>query len=74
MCEKASPLLYVTAFQLNENSVGLELQEIMKYLSLYVPFTVQHFASFFDVLAFFLETINLFSLSSEGNISMPLSL
>lgn len=44
MFKKASPLLCVTAFQLNESSVGLGLQEILKCLSLYILVIIYCFA------------------------------
>lgn len=69
MCKKASPLLWATAFQFNKRSVGLVLPEILE-----VPLllhSVLHLSVYLSPVSF-LESINLSSLSSEGNISKPL--
>lgn len=60
-CVKKHLLCSVTAFQFNERSVGLELQEILKDPSLYILFTIHCFASFCDVsLLFLLWRVSIF--------------
>lgn len=52
-CLKNHLLYSVTVFQSTASSFGMELQEILKYLSLCILFTIHCFSSFCDVSLLF---------------------